>query len=103
MEQHSMQQNRDYSAYTGYGANTEPLFPGDGLLSGRMCHHQLSHNGNDIESFLFGINSTNLVSASTPVVPRMRQLKSLSIIDKAPVIFPEPLHISENQRPKILT
>lgn len=103
MEQYSMQQNRDYRDYVGYGSNETTYFAGDGLLSGKMTHRELSHNGNDIESFLFGINSTNLVTASQPITPNIRKLKSLSIIDKTPIILPEPFKVTENQRPNIMT
>jgi hypothetical protein len=102
IEQFSIQKMRDYDVYSGYGVNSQTCQPGDGLLAGKMNHSQLAYNGIDIESFLRGINSTNLVTPSHPVIPRIRPLKSLCIFDKPTMILPKSLKIDENQRPKIL-
>lgn len=102
MEQFSMKQNIDYSNYIGYGTILEPNLAGDGLLAGRMSREKMSKNSLDIESFLFGIGSSNLVNAYQPPVISKITIKSLSIIDKSPTILPEPFTIDNNQRPKIL-
>jgi hypothetical protein len=84
--------------YTGKAANNHTFLPGNGLLSGRMGHSQLSYNGCDIESQLFGIGSTNLETYTIPAAPSLKQMRSLSIIDKTAIFLPEPLNISTTER-----
>jgi hypothetical protein len=73
-------------------------FAGDGLLSGRIAPMSLSHNACDIESFLYGIGSVNLVTPTEPIVPHLKRLHSLNIINRLPTIIPEPLQHDSNQR-----
>jgi hypothetical protein len=84
--------------YTGKTENTTTFLPGNGLLTGRMGHSQLSNNGCDIESQLFGIGSSNLETTASVVTPSLKQMKSLSIISKTPIFLPEPLNISTTER-----
>ena len=72
---------------------------GDGLLAGRNARSTLCHNYTDVESQLFGIGTTNLVNPKGRVVANARPLQSLSIIDRLPVLIPEPLIVEKNQRP----
>jgi hypothetical protein len=76
--------------------------PGDGLLSGSIARSQLCGNYCDVESQLRGIGSTNLVNPQTPVTPQLYTLKSLSVMNKLPVILPEPLVVEKNHRPGFL-
>jgi hypothetical protein len=73
-------------------------FAGNGLLQGPMPWNTLSHNAADVESFLFGIGSTNLVSPKQDPTPEINKLNSLNIIDKTPLIMPETHTIPANQR-----
>jgi hypothetical protein len=52
-----------------------------------------------VESFLFGINSTNLVKPAPIFVPELAKINSVNIYEKGPVFIPEPLVIENNQRP----
>ena len=61
--------------------------------------NKLSYNAPDIESFLFGINSTNLVNPAPILVPELAQIDSVNIYEKGPVYIPEPLVVEKNQRP----
>ena len=100
-EQWSLNQQRQYLDYE-HAPNGRPIqshFAGDGLLMGRMVPTELSHNSNDIESFLFGIGSTNLVESKPIPVPEIRNLESLSIMYRIPIIIPQPLVVDLNQRP----
>lgn len=101
LEQYKYNKQSSYLTYENgpSGKATQTYLPGNGLLSGRVAHTELSKNYTDIESFLYGINSTNLVTPSTPPVAEIKGLKSLNIMDKTPVIIPEPLYIQSNQRP----
>lgn len=77
-------------------------FAGDGLVHGRMAARDLASNSCDIESFLFGIGSTNLVNPLPPVVPEIHSLKSLHVIDRIPMALPRDLQVEAKQRPYFL-
>jgi hypothetical protein len=98
-EHRAFEQAVDYNTYKSYGVPMETMFPGDGFLTGRMSSAVLSNNSSDIESSLFGIGSTNLVQPNPDMVPDIKKLKSASIIDRLPVMIPDPLVIAPNQRP----
>ena len=97
-EQRSITEHINYNTYQSYGVPQSTYLPGDGLLQGRVAPDQLSHNSSDIESFLWGIGSTNLVNPLPATTPEIKQLKSLSVIDKIPVIVPGDLQVQPNQR-----
>lgn len=101
-EQWSLNQQAEYLPYKLYGAPVHTYFCGDGLIGQRVGPMKLSGNFCDIESSLLGINSTNLVSPQPEVVPEIKQLKSLSIFQKSPVILPSPLVVEANQRQRFL-
>ena len=79
--------------------------PGQGLLPSRMHCSQLSHNSNEIESFLFGIGSTNLCHPNLRNVnvnnchDQERTLSSLNIAGVHRLIMPEDTTIRLDQRP----
>jgi hypothetical protein len=100
LEQRAYQQQSSYSTNREYAFAPRTMNPGDGLLQGQLPNTALSGNPNDIESFLFGIGSTNLVQPQAPVTPELKQLPELSIIDrKVPLIMPKEFVIEDNQRP----
>jgi hypothetical protein len=74
-------------------------FAGDGLLVGKMGPSTLSYNYVDIDSFLKGVGSTNLVSPLPEVKSAIKELESLSIIDRIPLVMPAPMRIAKYQRP----
>lgn len=74
-------------------------FAGDGLLGGQMGPMSLSRNFVDIESFLKGTGTSNLVTPMAPVQPQLKELESLAIFDRIPFILPEPLKIDKDRRP----
>jgi len=96
---YSGSQNYFLYPYSQYGQSYDTKFPGVGLLPGQIPGNQLSHNSQDIESFLFGINSTNLVNSAQPLYPDIKELCSANIFKKGATYIPEPLVIEKNQRP----
>jgi hypothetical protein len=100
-------ENRQYSEFSnytlypnsqyGYAYNTS--LPGNGLLPAQIPWSKLSYNPSDTESFLFGINSTNLVNPAPCFVPEIAKLPSTNIFEKGVVFLPEPLVIEKRQRP----
>jgi hypothetical protein len=101
MEQQAYKRQMEYTSYihSSYGRPTVSYLPADGLAPARMSNTELANNSCDIESFLFGIGSSNLVNPQTPVVPSLKTLPSLSIIERLPKLMPNPLVIEPNQRP----
>jgi len=96
----------DHLAYQHYVHNSAGQaytthLPGNGLLAGKVYSANLSYNHIDVESFLRGTGTTNLVQPelSTNVTPDLVNLDSLNIHDKLQVILPQNLSIERNQRP----
>lgn len=91
----------DYTMYVNsqYGAAYNTRLPGNGLLGGQVPWNKLSYNAADTESFLFGINSTNLVNPAPIFVPEIAQLGQTHLFDKSAILMPEPLVIETKQRP----
>ena len=101
LEQREFRNSEKYALYkySQYGQAYNTKFAGNGLLPAQIPWNQLSYNAADTESFLFGINSTNLVNPAPCFVPEITELKSANIYEKGPVYIPEPLVIDKNQRP----
>jgi hypothetical protein len=102
-EEMGRQDQRLYLAFEnqGNGKAYTNHFAGDGLLMGQMGPSVLSHNYADIDSYLKGIGSTNLVSTLPEIKPRIKELESVSIINKIPLIIPRDLRVDKNQRPML--
>ena len=98
MEQWSIDKQAAYQTYKDYSVPEKSMFASDGLLGGRMGSTPLAYNYTDIESDLLGIGSTNLVKPLPKVVPHLKELPSLNIIDRLPVVLPVPLQVECNQR-----
>jgi hypothetical protein len=101
LEEKEYQHSRNYTLYPNsqYGAAYDTRLPGTGLLPGQIPGNQMSKNAPDIESFLFGINSTNLVNPAPAFTPELKNLCCANIYKKGPIYIPEPLVIEGNQRP----
>jgi hypothetical protein len=101
LEQREYKQFETYTLYTNsqYGAAFNTRLPGNGLMPAQIPWNKLSYNAADTESFLFGINSTNLVNPAPCFTPEIAKLNSTNIYEKGPVFIPEHLVIEKNQRP----
>lgn len=101
LEQKQFSSSKDYTLYPNsqYGAAYDNRLAGNGLNPAQMPWNQLSYNAPDVESFLFGINSTNLVKPAPVFVPQLKRLDSANIFQKGPILIPEPLVIEKDQRP----
>jgi len=101
LEQREYQSSRTYTLYENsqYGAAYNTKLPGNGLNPGQIPGNKMSHNAPDIESFLFGINSTNLVNPAPTFVPELTNLGASNVFEKSVVYIPEPLVVEKNQRP----
>lgn len=103
LEQNSYNKRMEYTTYVNGASGQAHLnhLAGNGLLMGKRANTELSHNPCDIEGFLFGIGSTNLVNPTAPPTAQLKQLDSLDISNKLPVIIPTPMAIEPNQRPQL--
>jgi hypothetical protein len=81
------------------GAAYAPALPCMGIIPGQMPREAFSHNSIDIESALFGINSTNLVETQKPVVPQLKTLPNVSFFGRMQLVMPDPLVVEKFQRP----
>jgi hypothetical protein len=81
------------------GLAYDTRLPGNGLNPAQLPWNTLSYNPADIESFLFGINSTNLVQPAELLTPELKCLQTANIFKTKPVIMPIPQAIPKYQRP----
>jgi hypothetical protein len=81
------------------GSAYDTRIAGNGLNPGNTPWNKLSTNAADIESFLFGINSTNLVNSAKPLKPELNVLSSADLFEKAPVYMPDNFVHELYQRP----
>ena len=81
------------------GAAYDTKLPGRGLNPGQIPDYKLSYNGIDIESFLFGINSTNLVNRAPIFKPELKKLPSVNLFEVQPTVMPIPFIMDTTQRP----
>jgi hypothetical protein len=101
LEERGREEQRLYSTFRnqGNGQAFNNHFAGDGLLGGQMGPLALSRNFADIDSYLKGTGSTNLVTPQPEIRPQLKNLEPLSIIDRIPVLMPAPLRHVHDQRP----
>ena len=101
LEQWSLEHSRIHQSYlhqpNGQAITTH--IPGNGLLNSWLPRTQLSINSVDVESFLRGTGTTNLVVPKADVTPQITPLASLSVADRTPLIIPKPLYVEPEQRP----
>ena len=90
-----------YTEYNNsqYGNAYYNALPTVGITPSHMPRQAFSKNSVDIESALFGINSTNLVTPQAPVVPKLVQLPEVAYFERLPFVLPNPLVVENNQRP----
>jgi len=101
LDQKQYRKTEDWRLYlngaNGYAYDTK--LAGQGLIQQHMPAKTLSHNSTEIESFLLGINSTNLVNPAGPLSSELKCLQSCDIYKTPRVIMPKPLVVPKDQRP----
>jgi hypothetical protein len=103
LDQRQFIQMQDWSLYenSSHGQAYDTKLAGTGLNPGQLPWTTLSHNPADIESFLFGINSTNLVNPAPCLTPELKCLGSVNVFKMRDTVMPVPLVVPKNQRPFI--
>jgi hypothetical protein len=101
LEQEAYTTSKVYNSYhhSAHGSAYKPSLPEIGINPGRMPMHTFSKNPIEIESMLFGINSTNLVNPQKPVKPELKRIPTSIFFNRLPVHMPKPLVVEHNQRP----
>jgi hypothetical protein len=103
LEQKQFSDSARYTLYphSQYGSAYTTMMPGDGACPGQIPWTSLSHNAVQIESFLFGINSTNLVEPKPhTIVPELINHDSVNFFEKSKrIMIPQPLVLEKSQRP----
>lgn len=96
---YNLARNNTLYKHSSHGEAYDTRWAGNGLNPGQLPANTMSHNSMDIESFLFGINSTNLVNPQPCLTPEIKQLSNANVFEKEPTYIPQPLVIEKNQRP----
>ena len=101
LEQKQYKDNENYTLYPNsqYGAAYNTRLPGNGVNPGQIPWNQLSNNAVQIESFLFGVGSTNLVNPLPVMIPELKTLDTANFFEKNTTLIPEPLVVEKSQRP----
>jgi len=101
LEQRDYKLSNDYELYKNsqYGQAYFNALPCLGFNPSHMPRQTFAYNPIEIESALFGINSTNLVKPQAPVVPQLKTLPTFTYFNTLPLIMPLPLVVENNQRP----
>jgi len=101
LEQRITTKSLDYIEYKNgaAGGAYKAALPCMGIIPSQMPRELFSRNSIDIESALFGINSTNLVETQKPVVPQLTTLPEISFFGRMQMVMPDPLVVEKHQRP----
>ena len=102
LEQKEYAHMENYTLYPNsqYGAAYDTRLPGNGVNPGQIQWNQLSNNAVQIESFLFGVGSTNLVNPLPATLkPELKNLGTANFFERVQTLVPEPLTVEKNQRP----
>jgi hypothetical protein len=97
--EYNLSEKYDLYKNSQYGSAYTPAIPCIGYMPSHMPRGTLSRNPVEIESALFGINSTNLVKPQAPVQPELKTIPMQQFFERMPLIMPQPLVIENNQRP----
>jgi len=90
----------DYELYKFKRIAPNTRFPCFGINVGQVPNTQLSCNPINTESFLFGINATNLVTPNLPFTADVKCLKGVEFYNRPKVYLPQPLLMPPCQRPQ---
>jgi len=100
LEQKQYHDSKQYKLYKNsqYGEAWNTNLCGNGLLPGQLPREKLSYNPVEIESFLFGVNSTNLVNREPPLIAQLISLPDVNIYNKnTTILMPLPLVVEKNR------
>jgi hypothetical protein len=88
----------EYLAFTPFHVATNTAISTDYSAS-FLPRHLLCKNSIDVESQLFGINASNLVTPAAKVTPENTKLPTVSFFERQACYMPRDLTVEPNQRP----
>jgi len=102
LEQIALKKQNEYYMYSNAanGCSYKTYYPGNGLLPARIAPQFNTNYSCDIESMLYGIASSNLVSHRPPVYGsldvssennKVKNIKTLNIVDRPVLYVPSPM------------
>lgn len=101
LEQRQFTASRDWALYPhGAGGSAVDIkMGGTGLNPGYIPADKMSRNSADIEAFLWGINSTNLVHPAPKLTAELDCIPMLDLYTIPKPIMPRPMPNTQNNRP----
>ena len=95
--------NREYLVYKHKKVPLKSALPDFGINMGNMAggytHNIISNNTPDLESYLFGIGTSNLVKPFVKPYEDINQLNNIPFYGKPGYCMPKPMIIENRQRP----
>ena len=91
---------QEYLLAGDYAQPTTTTCPGNGLGGAHIPRSQMSHNPIDIETFLFGIGSSDLTKDAPILDASLKCLPTTDIFAKAPTVVSEKFVSNTTQRPQ---
>ena len=101
LQQVAFKQESNYNTYKGKRLCKKNYLPCAGIRPAQIPAQVLSKNSTDVESFLFGINSSNLVKPAPKFSAELNCLPGLSFYNRLQPMLPQPLILENCQRPEI--
>jgi hypothetical protein len=99
MKQYNNSEEWNLYKYSSHGYAYDTKLPGNGFGNIRLPYDSMSYNAIDTESFLYGINSTNLVNPVKEFTPEPKFLETKNLVKRRDIVMPVPLAVSKHERP----
>lgn len=103
MEQRQNDDRLNYLQYENFGKSNNVVFPDTGINMGGIHAQSLSDNSCDIESALFGINSTNLENPRPELTTQLKPMQSHAFFERPTLVMPKNFVQILDQRPMYLS
>ena len=91
---------QEYLLTEDYGKSNATACPGNGLGGAHIPRSQMSGNPIDIETFLFGIGSSDLTKDVPVLNADLKCLPTKDIFKKEPTVVPHDFKPDMSQRPQ---
>jgi hypothetical protein len=91
---------QEYLLTGDYGESNTTVCPGNGLGAARIPRTQMSSNPIEIETFLFGIGSSDLTKDVPALNADLKCLPTHDIFKKEPTVVPNKFSPNMSQRPQ---
>lgn len=93
-------QTQDYLLATEYAQSNKTACPGNGLGGAHIPRSKMSSNPIEIETFLFGIGSSDLTKNAPVLNAELKCLPTYDIFTNQPTVVPDKFIANTTQRPQ---